>query len=262
MAIVKAQPGAGAFQAAAAKQTKAAIRTIQEAELGRQEEQKALQLAIEAQKLSQQREMAQFSAQLALEREKREMAWTLETEERARAWELEKMEITSRMDFEQSEKERLRKKATFNSGIETIDNNEGLTDTQKDTARFLLASKYTDIDEAAPYLGLKPQKTGEDAIKRTDVDAAIKYLEDYEEKYGGKWYLPKAFEAKPTKEEETAAEYYKNILGTVETTPVETGIPTGTITSGLPEPKTQEEYNRIPTGARYIDSKGNIRTKR
>lgn len=79
---------------------------------------------------------------------------------RARQWQTEKMELASRLDFEQQEKERLRKKETFNSGIEIIDKNEGLSDTQKATAKFLLASRYTDIEEAAPYLGLKPQKQG------------------------------------------------------------------------------------------------------
>jgi len=43
MAIVRAQPGMGAFQTAAAKQTGAAIRKIREAELGRQEHRQVAQ---------------------------------------------------------------------------------------------------------------------------------------------------------------------------------------------------------------------------
>jgi len=82
----------------------------------------------------------------------------LDREARAQEWFNEKMELASRMDFENSEKERLRRKSIFNSGIETIDKNEGLSDLQRDTAKFMLATKYTDIEEAGQYLGLKPQK--------------------------------------------------------------------------------------------------------
>lgn len=88
----------------------------------------------------------------------RDRQFAIDAEERARQWQIEKMELASRMDFEQEEKERLRKKAIFNSGIESIDSNEGLTDEQKKIAKFQLASRYMDIEEAAPYLGLKPQQ--------------------------------------------------------------------------------------------------------
>jgi len=84
----------------------------------------------------------------------------LDREARAQEWFNEKLELVSRFDFEQEEKERQRKKSIFNSGIDTIDKNEGLSDTQKNTAKFLLSTKYTDIEEAAQYLGFKPQDTG------------------------------------------------------------------------------------------------------
>ena len=86
----------------------------------------------------------------------------LDREARAQEWFNEKLELVSRLDFEQEEKERQRKKSIFNSGIDTIDKNEGLSDSQKDIAKFMLASKYTDTEEAGQYLGLKPQtqKTG------------------------------------------------------------------------------------------------------
>lgn len=162
MAIVKQQHGTGAFYAQAGSMIGKA-RRAEEAKVAaaREAEQAA---RIQQQILSQQhqRELREFDAQLSLEREKRQRLWALQAEDRARQWQIEKMEMVSRMDFEQNEKERLRKKAVFNSGIETIDNNEGLTDTQKETAKFLLATKYTDIEEAGQYLGLKPQtqKTG------------------------------------------------------------------------------------------------------
>lgn len=80
----------------------------------------------------------------------------LDAEARAREWQVEKMEIASKMDFAEEEKERIRRTATYNAGSETIDNNEGLTDTQKADAHFRLSSRYTDIPEAAAGLGLRP----------------------------------------------------------------------------------------------------------
>lgn len=84
----------------------------------------------------------------------------LNKEARAHEWEVEKAELASRMDFEQEERDRLRDKATFNAGIEAITNDKTATNTQKDAAKFNLATKYTHIPEAAPYLGLKPTSTG------------------------------------------------------------------------------------------------------
>jgi hypothetical protein len=81
----------------------------------------------------------------------------LDAEARAKEWEVEKMQLASQFDFEQDEKERLKRKATYVAGKEAIDNNEGLTDQQKEIAHFLLSSKYTDIPEAATGLGYKPQ---------------------------------------------------------------------------------------------------------
>jgi hypothetical protein len=84
----------------------------------------------------------------------------LDREARAKEWEVEKMELRSKFDFEQAEKERLRRKSIFNSGVETIDNNQGLTDEQKNIAKFRLAEKYPDIEESGQYLGLKQSKEG------------------------------------------------------------------------------------------------------
>jgi len=81
----------------------------------------------------------------------------LDAEARSREWEVEKMELHSKFDFEQDEKERLRRKAEYTAGRDSIDKNEGLTDEQKNTANFLLSTKYSDLSEAATGLGLKPE---------------------------------------------------------------------------------------------------------
>jgi multidrug efflux pump subunit AcrA (membrane-fusion protein) len=84
----------------------------------------------------------------------------LDAEARSREWQVEKMELASRIDFEQDEKERIRRKAEYTAGRDSINDNENLTDGQKNMANFLLSTKYTDISEAAAGLGLRPQTSG------------------------------------------------------------------------------------------------------
>lgn len=80
----------------------------------------------------------------------------LDAEARSREWQVEKMELASRIDFEQDEKERIRRKAEYTAGRDSINDNENLTDGQKNMANFMLSTKYTDVSEAAIGLGLKP----------------------------------------------------------------------------------------------------------
>jgi len=248
MAIVRQPAGGGAFQAAAAKQTGAAIRKIREAELGRQEEQRALQLAAEARRLDQQREMSQFQAQLALEREKRGMAFELEKEDRARAWQLEKMEIASRMDFEQEERERLRNNAEAAAGEKTLLESP-MGDEERSRGLFRLWQKHPDAPNLQKYSGFDTRKTDSslDIPKRTDITAAIKYIQDFEDKYspaseGGyrkaNWMVPEKWESKASDEEAQAYEYYKDIINkTAATQPV--------VNDTLPEPQTKDEFKDI-----------------
>lgn len=101
---------------------------------------------------------AEMRSRQDFEQELREQQYKYDAINRARDWEIEKMEIASRMDFEQREQERIRRTAEFNAGIETIDKDDGRTDEWKDVAKFRLASKYSDVEGAAPYLGLSDKK--------------------------------------------------------------------------------------------------------
>jgi len=86
----------------------------------------------------------------------------LEGEARSKEWEIEKMELHSKFDFEQDEKERLRKKAMLSSGMETIDNSDA-PDGEKDRARFQLKMKFLDVGGYEDVLGLE-RRTGDNEL--------------------------------------------------------------------------------------------------
>jgi len=264
--------------------------------------------AIVQQQLSQRHEaeMAQFNADLRLEAEKR-----------SRLWELEKMEMASRADFAREEQSRQRKLDNIDNAMQQLDKEVLAGRMSEEEVRplklkyqmnklgldvpvsFLRPAeeerygvepywrKFRDYPEESPERQLYDAKMRDEAgvdvpsvdvPSRTDVSAAVKFLTEYEEKKGkaAKFYHP--FAPEPTEEEETVAEYFRDILrrarvtarvtegiesaGAVGAVGVGAGIPVGGISTGLPEPKTQQEYNMIPSGSQYIDSSGNIRTKR
>ena len=135
-----AKSGQAIGEAAAKEKAEQEAQRMQEIQLARSWELKKMQMNSEQ----------DFAHELRLRQAE------LDREARAHEWETEKMELRSRFDFEQEEKERIHRKGVFNSGIEVIDNNEGLTDEQKNAAKFRLAERYTDIEEAGQYLGTKP----------------------------------------------------------------------------------------------------------
>ena len=176
----------------------------------------------------------------------------LDAEARAREWEVEKMELASRFDFEQDEKKRLRRKATLDSGMESI-NNSDAPEKEKEIARFTLKSKYMDVEGYEDVLGIKPfyKETKPKEPSFYEKKVAQEFLQEVEEAKPNwlKRILPKSWEGGPSEEQLKLAEQAKEILGQ------------GTISSGLPNPKTKEEYDKIPSGSQYIDSTGNIRVK-
>ncbi|KPL12710.1 hypothetical protein AMJ74_06350 [candidate division WOR_3 bacterium SM1_77] len=96
----------------------------------------------------------------------------LDAEARAREWEVEKMELASRFDFEQDEKKRLRRKATLDSGMESI-NNSDAPEKEKEIARFTLKSKYMDVEGYEDVLGVKPFYK---ETSKSELGAAIREL--------------------------------------------------------------------------------------
>lgn len=135
MAVIKEQPGAGAFYGTAAKQIGQSLKTARQSELARQEEQQQQQMALQIMSMKQREDLARFQAQLNLEREKRARAWQVETEERAKAWELEKMETVSRLDFERKERQRQQALEEYNTKEKVIMDSpllEGMDDKKED----------------------------------------------------------------------------------------------------------------------------------
>jgi len=103
----------------------------------------------------------------------------LDAEARAREWQVEKMEIASRMDFEQEEKERLRIKAEYAAGRDTLDKKkEEMPAGEYERALFRLDSIYAPkgVDAAVEGLGF-------DIKAKDDIISQIKALQ--EEKISG-----------------------------------------------------------------------------
>jgi len=209
-------------------------------------------LARQAQQMEHERKMAAFRAEI-----------DLQAAMRSQQWEVEKMEIRSRLDFEREEKERMRRLDDADNALQQIDReveSGRITNKQADNLKFYQEMKRYG---AAPPVSLiqPPRKERERYISPSQRMAAYKALQT-EELREPTWLerlLPGGKE--PLTEEE---QYYRELFqATARGVPTGTsaGIPTGTISQGLPQPKTQQEYNAIPSGSQYIDSTGNIRTK-
>ena len=167
MGIRREQPGAAKAAAQAGTVIGKAKRAEEDRARAEREQARAQQIAAQQSArqaaLDWEQQKMLLNSQQDFAHEMRMRQTRLDAEARAREWEVEKMEMASRMDFEQGERERLRRIATYNAGKEAIDNNEGLTDVQKDTAHFYLSSRFYDVPEAAAGLGLRPQTTDETA---------------------------------------------------------------------------------------------------
>lgn len=85
----------------------------------------------------------------------------LEKEARAKEWATEKMEMASRFDFEQDEKERIRVKAEYAAGRDTLDKKKDeMPAGEYERALFRLDSIYAPkgVTEAVTGLGFDPRK--------------------------------------------------------------------------------------------------------
>jgi len=91
----------------------------------------------------------------------------LDREARAMEWETEKMEIVSRLDFEQDEKERLRYKAEYKAGRDTLNKNkDNMGDTEYAKAEYELNKLYAGkgIPEADSGLGFDTRQDTDDSF--------------------------------------------------------------------------------------------------
>jgi len=100
----------------------------------------------------------------------------LEAEARAREWQVEKMELASRMDFEQEEKERLRVKAEYAAGRDTLDKKkEEMPDGEYERALFRYDTIYAakGVPAAVEGLGFYEQKQDPNIKRRKELEAIV-----------------------------------------------------------------------------------------
>lgn len=259
MAIRREQPGA----AKAAATAGTAIGKAQRAEedRARVEREQARANAEATQRKARQTAMdwelqkMQMRSQQDFQQEQTEKQWDYERFNRAKAWDIEKMELRSRMDFEQEEQERVREMSRIDAKILALkkaEEDKQFTGREPEFKSLMFSLEQQKLGIKNPRALPRPEEQ-RDIPKRTDIDAAVKFLQEYEEKTTKAKKLLHPFAPEPTKEEDVAAQYYRSIIDQ---------IPGGTISSGLPTPKTEQEYAAIPVGSQYIDSSGNTRTKR
>lgn len=110
--------------------------------LQRQEQALAQVREIEARK-----EMAQFNAQMTVDRMKMEAMLDFEAEQRAKAWDIEKMELRSRQDFEREERKRQRALDEYDAAAKYIKQQDFDEDTEN---KFLFMLKMNTMNAGVP----------------------------------------------------------------------------------------------------------------
>lgn len=231
MAIEIQQPGLAGLYGAAAVISK------REVEARRKQEEQARKEEIRMQQEFQ-RSTKMLDAQL-----------DLEMYERSKRWEIDKMELRSRLDFEREEKERVRKLDDIDNALRQIDKeveSGRMSEEQAQPLRFTYEMKKLGIDTPISLIR-PPTEEKITPTKRTDIDAAIKFLREYEEKKrkAAKFYHPLAPE--PTAEEEAAAEFYRGIIGDITPT-----APPGIDEINI-EPSSEAEFYSTVSKLKAID---------
>lgn len=111
----------------------------------------------------------------------------LEKQQRAMAWETEKMEISSRMDFQAKEQERVEKQRQFNTALGEIDKRRvsrggTLPDEVADKATMNTALQFQGFPPADSLLGLTPYQEQTLAARSREQDYRDQQLALQEEK--------------------------------------------------------------------------------
>jgi len=192
-----------------------------------------------------------------------DMMIDLQMQERAKAWEIEKMELRSRMDFQREEQKRQRKIDDAENAIRQLEKEIQAGKFDEDDLQIKNLMLYYELQsqfpDRAPPTGLikPPVERAEKVVSPTQRISAMRALreEEYQEPT---WLERKLPWGKEPLSPEIEAE--KEILQSIVSG--EYTAPARVISPGLPEPKTQQEYDMIPSGSQYIDSNGNVRTKR
>ena len=180
MGIRITQPG----QAKAAAKTGAIVGKGKRAEEDRaraeREQVRAQQMAAQQQArqaaLEWEQQKMMLNSQQDFAHEMRMRQAGLEAEARAQEWQVEKMELASRMDFEQDEQERLRHKAEYVAGRDTLDKKKDeMPDGEYERASFELASIYAPkgVTEAVDKIGYKEEKQSPNIQRRKELEAVV-----------------------------------------------------------------------------------------
>lgn len=211
------------------------------------EAERAATLVQQAQAQEHQRAMTVYRAQL-----------DLQASMRSQEWELEKMEVRSRMDFEREERERMRKLDDIDSAMRQIDReveSGRITEVQSNALKFRQEMKRYG---AAPPVSLiqPPTEEGAEPPTISEQMRAYKILqgEEFKEPTGFQKILPEWAGGKAELTEDEL--FYRELFEKTAK-----GIPSGTISQGLPTVRNDADFDALPSGALFIDPHGNQRRK-
>jgi hypothetical protein len=222
----------------------------------------------------------------------------LEKEARAEEWAVEKMEIASRIDFEREEMERQRDLSELSSKIKSINDgiasgkySENDTEAQRRLA-WLTANKeakeagmppvsYSAISSAIGTSGEQERAEGRYRMAQESATrSAAREIREQEVHEGRELLTPeaKSIAARRKRAIDIMGSGYREVpLNEAEAEMRELGLipppsfdtlqpvtPDEVIQDAnipYPTPTSQEAYDAIPSGSRYIDSAGKMRTK-
>lgn len=223
-----------------------------EARAGAQIAQRAIQ---DAERVREQE--AEFQYRTALKQQ--DMVIDLQMNERAKLWEIQKMELRSQGDFAREERKRGRALDEYDAAVKYIDESDYFDDSQKEGLKFKAKMKLLNqnVTDRSIFPEMYSRQTAaERPPSPTQRISAMKMLET--EQYQEPNWLQKLLPYGKGELSEQDVVQKQILEGIVAGKP---NVPTGTISPDIPRPTTEAEYNRIPRGSQYVDSKGNVRIK-
>jgi hypothetical protein len=242
MGIVKRQPGEAKVTAKAGEIIGKAAKEKQAEEEARRQQELSFKQAAQQRAMEWEIEKMTLRSQQDFQRELR-----------AKQWDLEKLEIRSRLDFEQEEKKRQERIDNANTKILAIDKAEESGKHSKEALAPYRAQAEMSLDIAkAGGTGTAPLIRPEKPVRPPSARSQVGEIEAGFELEG---YTPQDLidiGLNPTD--------FPGV-GSIEQSIFGEEAPERPI-SEYSSPTTQAEYDVIPRGTDYIDSKGNIRTKR
>lgn len=245
MPIVKRQPGEAKAAATAGKVIGEAEKAKRQQAIALEREQRSSQLAAQKRAMDWEAEKMAMRSQQDFQQELADKQWEFEKFNRAKQWDIEKMEMRSRLDFEQEEKGRQKRIDSEDAKILALDRAEETGTHSKEALAPYRAQAEMNKEIAkaggtrtAPLIRPDKPVRPPSATRQVGEMEALFELQGYTQQdvieAGGD---PAGFPG-------IGGEGFEQPL------------------SEYTSPTSQAEYDAIPSGTDYIDSKGNIRTKR